>query len=446
MQEAIIHQSRVLRGSVQPPADKSIAQRAVLLAAIAEGETQLTPVTDAQDCQRAVAVARALGAKIVSTEQGLSVKGCGAAGLVRPKGVLDCGESGTTLRLCAGILAGQVFRATLSGDASLCRRPMGRIAEPLIQMGAMVKGERSIDGKKLFPPLEIEGRRPLRAIRYPLPVASAQVKSAVLMAGLYAEGITRVIEPVSTRDHTERLLLRFGATLECSGRQIDITGLGRTTLKSPGSLEIPGDISGAAFFAVAACGIEGSQVDLKRIGLNPTRVGLLRALERMGAALVWEEASSDDWEPLGDVRIRGSSLRPISIGPDDVPALIDELPVLLVAACRASGTSVFRGVGELRVKETDRIHSMVEGLTRLGARVEVNAEDTVRVTGGSLRGATVESYGDHRTAMALAVAGLFAEGTTRIRDVGCVAKSFPDFFELLKKLAGSATVMVKTVR
>jgi len=445
MQEAFIHQARVLQGSVQLPTDKSIAQRAVLLAAIAEGETLLTPVADAQDCQRAVAVARALGAKITSTEQGLSVKGCGAAGLVQPKGALDCGESGTTLRLSAGILAGQVFRATLSGDASLCRRPMGRIAEPLIQMGARVQGKRSGDGKKLFPPLEIEGRRPLRAIRYPLPVASAQVKSAVLMAGLYAEGITRVIEPVSTRDHTERLLLRFGAILQRSGRQIDVTGLGRMTLKSPGSLEIPGDISCAAYFAVAACGIEGSDVDLKRVGLNPTRVALLRALERMGADLVWDEAS-EVWEPWGDVRITGSSLRPISVAPDEVPALIDEIPVLLVAACRASGTSVFRGVGELRVKETDRIHSMLEGLTRLGARIEVSAEDTIRVTGGNLNGATVDSYGDHRTAMALAVAGLFAEGTTRIRDVGCVAKSFPGFFEALKNLTGSATVKVETAR
>jgi 3-phosphoshikimate 1-carboxyvinyltransferase len=423
--------------SVTP--DKSICHRVLLLAAVAGGQTEIRPWPEADDCQRTLELVRRLG---VSAEQGggaVRLRGF-ASGLLRPPdGELFCGESGTTLRLAAGLLAGQPFACRLSAGPSLSRRPMRRIAEPLARMGAAVDGASGGGGGERYPPLEVRGRRPLRAIRYEPPVASAQIKSAVLLAGLAADGPTTVVERSPTRDHTERMLRCFGASIRAEGRSITVEP---GPLASPGPLALPGDFSSAAFFLVAAACLPGSRVSVGGVSLNPTRTALLDALERMGAA-VERAVDADAWEPRGTVTVEARPLRAIALGPAEVPALIDELPILMAAAACARGTTSLRGLGELRVKETDRIRSMAEGLRAMGVEVRESAVDAVEIAGGRLQGAVVESAGDHRTAMSLAVAGLAAEGRTTIRGAECVRKSFPDFFERLGQLAGSTTV--KTV-
>ncbi len=435
--DAIIAQASVLRGTLSVPPDKAISHRAVLLAALAEGPTRLTPWPAADDCQRTLQVVQGLGVTVERTPREVLITGKGLGGLRPPRHPLDCGESGTAVRLAAGILSGQPFLSTLSAGPLLSRRPMRRVIEPLTQMGAQLKGASRVSGsQEVHPPLSVHGRRPLRAIRYEMQIASAQVKSAVLLAGLFADGRTSVVESQPTRDHTERMLRQFRVPVSRAG---DETLVEPGPLISPGTLTIPGDISSAAFFCGAAACVSGSRIMVRDVGLNPTRTGVLEVLRRMGA-LVEISNADDAWEPRGSLVVEARPLQAVTVEAHEVPAVIDELPILMVAAACAKGTTRFSGVGELRVKETDRIQSMVSGLQQLGVRIRQVASDAVEVEGGLLKGAVVESAGDHRTAMSLAVAGLIAQGRTVIRGADCVAKSFPEFFDLLQVLAGSSTV------
>ena len=437
MDIAIQPATAALRGVLTLPPDKAIAHRAILLAALAEGTTAIHPWPQADDCQRTAELIQEFGVQLRIESEAAIIEGMGAAGLSAPRRELFCGESGTTLRLAAGCLAGQPFTSRLTASPSLARRPMRRIAEPLTQMGARLEGvSPSEAGGEYYPPLTIHGRRPLRAICYEPRVPSAQVKSAVLLAGLFADGPTTVIEPRPTRDHTERMLERFGRTVHREGmaRRVE-----PGPLRAPGTVALPGDCSSAAFFAVAACCVPGSTVTLQDVGLNPTRTEWLTVLQRMGARLrVMRQR--DDGEPVGTIVAEFGQLQAVTLEPAEAPAVIDELPILMVAAACARGRSSFQGLAELRVKETDRIQSMIEGLQRLGARIRVVEPETVEIEGGVLRAAAVDSFSDHRTAMSLAVAALSAKGSTVIRGAECVAKSFPDFFERLAGLAGSSTV------
>ncbi len=439
--DAIVSRTESLHGTLTIPPDKAITHRALLVAAIAEGRTTIHPWPEAEDCRRTLELIQTLGVSATFTKSDmLQVDGCPSGGWRAPGQALSCGESGTTFRLAAGLLAGQPLTTQLAAGPALSHRPMRRIVEPLSHMGARITSlAESTRGEELYPPLLIAGKRPLRAIRYEMPVASAQVKSAVLLAGLFAEGPTTVIERVGTRDHTERMLRYFGSEVAVEGREITVQP---ARLTSPGTLEIPGDVSSAAFFIVAACCVPGSHLTLSEVGLNPTRTALLDILRRMGAA-IQITLREGLWEPRGTVMVEARPLRAIVLEAHEIPAVIDELPILMVAAACAQGTSQFRGVAELRVKETDRIQSMVNALTRLGARIRVVPPETVEIETSRLTGAVVDSAGDHRTAMSLAVAGLIAQGTTRVRDAGCVGKSFPGFFDYLTRITGSATV--KTV-
>jgi 3-phosphoshikimate 1-carboxyvinyltransferase len=438
--KALIRQASSFRGRLSVPPDKSIGQRAVLIAALAEGETELRPWPSGDDCRQALALIQHLGVRVSRSGDAVRITGRGREGLTAPTGELFCGESGTAFRLAAGVLAGQSFTSRLTAAPSLSRRPMRRVVEPLSQMGATFDAATPASGSsEWFPPLTIHGRRPLRPIRYELPVASAQVKSAVLFAGLAAEGPTVVVERRPTRDHTERMLRHFGVRVRRDGSDVILEP---GPLRTPGPTTLPGDWSSAAFFLAAALCLPDAEVTIEGVGLNPTRTGLLEVLRRMGGKLQ-AVVEGDLWEPRGLVTARAGTLRGLILEPDEAPALIDELPILMVAATQAEGKTSLRGVGELRVKETDRIQSMVEGLQRLGGRIRVAAPDTIEIEPSRLRGAEVDSRGDHRTAMSLAVAGLLAEGETVIRGAECVAKSFPEFFDALRSLAGSPTV--KTV-
>jgi 3-phosphoshikimate 1-carboxyvinyltransferase len=421
-----------LHGEAAVPGDKSISHRAALLGALAEGPTDVRGYLEAEDCLATLAAIEALGAEVTRKGPGeYRISGPGRLQLQEPGDVIDCGNSGTTARLLAGVLAGQPFCTVLTGDASLRRRPMGRVAEPLRRMGATILGRG--DGSRL--PLAIRGARPLAALDYVLPVASAQVKSAILLAGLAAEGPVSVTEPAPSRDHSERMLAQFGAMLERRGLTITLT---------PGPLRgapvvVPGDISSAAFLLVAGLIVPDSEVMVREVGLNPTRTGLLEALTAMGARLTMA-AASDDGEPRGAVTARTSTLGAGAVGGALVPRLIDEVPVLAVAAVLGRGRTVVTDAAELRVKESDRIAALVRELGRLGARLHEQPDGLVIDGGARLRGATVASGGDHRMAMALAVAGLVADGETVVEDVDCVATSFPGFADTLNALAGAPVV------
>ena len=440
--DVLMQSGAPIRGEECVPPDKAIGQRAILLAAVAEGATSIHPWPSGEDCRAARRLIQQLGVPVQPSASMVRIEGGGARALRPPLEDLACGESGTTFRLAAGLLAGQPWTTRLCAGPSLSRRPMKRIIEPLTRMGARIDAASGSSGSvECYPPLTIHGRVPLRAIRYPMPLASAQVKSAVLLAGLSADGPTTVIEPQPTRDHTERLLRACGMTVHSAGNEVTVEpGLPR----SPGAFEVPGDVSSAAFFLVGALCVPGSLITLRGVGLNPTRITYLDVLRRMGAAIeVSVETQARSWEPRGTLIARACSLQGVTIAAADVPGLIDELPILMVAASRARGVTRFEGVGELRVKETDRVQSMVAGLGRLGARIRVLDPETVEIAGGPLRGAEVESAGDHRTAMSLAIAGLAADGRTHVRGAECVAKSFPGFFDALRRVAGSTTV--KTV-
>jgi len=423
-----------LSGSLTPPGDKSISHRAALLGALAYGATEVHNFLEADDCLTTLKALSALGIEWSRKAAGhYQIHGAGGDGLREPEAILDCGNSGTTCRLLLGILAGQAFSACLTGDASLRRRPMARVTEPLSMMGARVIGR---EGSR-FLPLAIEGQRPLRAIRYRMPVASAQVKSALLLAGLFADGPVMVEEPAPSRDHTERTLRAFGA-------RVSVDRLVATVEASrlEGRLfSIPGDFSSAAFFLAAGALAPEGEMTVSRVGVNPTRTGCLDVLRAMGADVTVMKGE-EGWEPQAQLTVRPSALRGVTIGGEMLPRLIDEIPVLAVAMTQASGVSEIRDGAELRVKESDRIRALATELSRLGAKVE-EREDGLRIEGGRLRGGTVSSWGDHRMAMALVVAGLVAEGQTVVEGAECITISYPDFLSTLQGLSDRQCVRVE---
>lgn len=426
---------RRIVGEVRVPGDKSISHRALLLSALARGESVLQNLSPGADVRSTARCLRALGVSIGLDPEGngpegptARVRGRGLCGLSPPSVPLDAGNSGTTMRLLAGILAGQPFESVLTGDASLRRRPMGRIIEPLSQMGASIE---SAEGRA---PLHIRGGG-LKGIRYELPVPSAQVKSCVLLAGLFAEGLTTVIEPLPTRDHTERMLWQQGAPLERSGREIALRPCPELT---PLEMRVPGDLSSAAFWIAAATLLPGSELVVRDVGLNPTRTGFLTALQRMGARISTENLREEAGEPVGDLVVRGvEGLNAVEIAGAELPTLVDEVPLLAVVATRAEGTTVIRDAGELRVKETDRLRAVAENLRRMGARVEELADGLIVPGRQPLQGARLPGYGDHRIVMAFAIAGLIAQGETTLEGAEWVDISYPGFFEILPQVVGS---------
>jgi len=411
---------------IRVPGDKSIAHRALILAALAEGESLMTQVPEGKDVLATQSCLRALGVRISRSGGSARIAGKGLGAMRTPADSLDCANSGTTMRLLAGVLAGGAVNATLTGDDSLLRRPMSRVVEPLLAMGARI---RSHEGKG---PLHIEGT-PLTGSRHRLPVASAQAKSALLLAGLHAEGRTCVEEPVSTRDHTERLLRAMGATIRSGGLTVEVEH--QDAPLRPLQFTIPGDFSSAAFWFAAAAIRPGCSVRVHGVGLNPSRTAFLRMLEAMGSEVDVEVESVPTIEPAGSLSVTGRSLQALQVGAEDVAAAIDEIPILMVVATQAEGTTSIEGAGELRVKESDRIHSMTDGLRRMGASIEVLG-DSLLITGPTrLRSANVEAFGDHRVAMALAIAGLRAEGSSKINGAESADVSYPGFFRQLEVLA-----------
>jgi 3-phosphoshikimate 1-carboxyvinyltransferase len=423
----IIRPARTISGSLVVPGDKSISHRYAMLAALAEGPSDIAHFSAAADCRSTLGCLSRLGIDVEAKEDRVRINGAGLAGLRKSWRALDAGNSGTTMRLLAGILSGQEFRSTIDGDASLRRRPMRRVMDPLMKMGARIK---SREGG--LAPLVIEGTR-LSPIEYTLPVPSAQVKSAVLLAGLFADGVTSVIEPVRTRDHTELALAEFGARLDHDGRAIRIHGRPRLTGRA---LEVPGDLSSAVFFLTAAMVLPESSVVIHNVGLNPTRSAVLDVLGSMGAPVSLLSVRSSHGELVGDVSARHQILKGGIIEGDTIAQLIDELPAIAVLAPYTEQGIEIRNAAELRVKESDRIAALAENLRRMGAEVE-ELPDGLRVAGrsaGRLHGAEIDPHGDHRMAMAFAVAALGAEGDTVIRDAECAAVSFPDFYSTLERL------------
>lgn len=422
-----------LTGRIRVPGDKSISHRAVMLGAIADGVTQVSGFLEGADAISTMNVFRALGVSISGPHAGVvTVNGVGLHGLRAARSALDCGNAGTAMRLLMGLLAGQRFESTLVGDESLSKRPMRRVAEPLERMGARIETR---DGR---PPVRILPSAGLHGIRYAMPVASAQLKSALLLAGLYARGETTVIEPAPTRDHTERMLGGFGV-----GVTREVTSDGAAVMVRSGhalhatSIDVPADISSAAFFLVGASIADGSDLTLEHVGMNPTRTGIVEILRRMGADIEIHDERDVGGEPVADLRVRSAPLRGIDVPPELVPLAIDEFPALFVAACCAEGRTVVSGAAELRVKESDRIAVMSEGLAALGFDTQPTADGIVIDGRGSQRHVfgpgTVQAHGDHRIAMSLAIAALRASGTVRIDDTANVATSFPGFDEMARR-------------
>jgi 3-phosphoshikimate 1-carboxyvinyltransferase len=411
-----------LRGEITVPGDKSVSHRAIMLAAIAEGVSRVNGFLEGEDTRATARIFGQLGVRIEAPNASQRiVHGVGLHGLRGTSDPLDCGNAGTGMRLLAGLLAGQAFGSRLEGDASLSKRPMKRVIEPLGRMGARI--DASGDGR---PPLTIHSNNVLQGIDFKLPVASAQVKSAVLLAGLYARGETRVVEPHPTRDYTERMLQAFGWPIDFHAGQARLSGGHRLVATD---VDVPADFSSAAFFLVAASVIPGSELMLRRVGMNPRRTGLLAALRLMGADIVEENAAVQGGERVADLRVRHAALRGIAVPETLVPDMIDEFPALFAAAALADGTTTVTGAAELRVKESDRIATMAQGLRRLGADI-AEAPDGAVIVGGRLHGGDTDSHGDHRIAMSLAIAAQRASGVVRIADCDNVATSFPGFVDL----------------
>ena len=421
----LVEPGGALRGRLRAPGDKSISHRAIMLGALAEGVTTVTGFLEGEDCLATLRAFRAMGVRIDGPTQGrVTVHGVGLRGLRVPDEPLDMGNSGTSMRLMSGILAGQAFDTVLTGDASLTRRPMRRVTEPLAQMGARIESTQQGTA-----PLRIHGGQRLAGIDYPLPVASAQVKSCLLLAGLYAEGITRITEPAPTRDHTERMLEGFGYALRReSEHTVALTGGGRLTGTE---IDVPADISSAAFFLVGASLAPGSDVVLEHLGVNPTRTGVIDILRLMGANIEVLNPRRAGGEPVADLRVRHAPLRGARIPEALVPLAIDEFPALFIAAAGAEGVTVLTGAQELRVKESDRIQAMADGLNALGIAARPTSDGIV-IQGGALAGGTVDSHGDHRIAMSFAMAALRANGPISIRDCANVNTSFPGFVTLAR--------------
>jgi 3-phosphoshikimate 1-carboxyvinyltransferase len=431
-----IYPAKYLTGGLELPGDKSISHRYAMLAALAEGTSELRHFSGADDCHSTLDCMSALGAEVKIEKDTVRVAGHGHRGLKSTWRALDAGNSGTTMRLLAGILAGQEFSSKLTGDASLQKRPMKRVIAPLREMGADIRGR-----DDNFAPLEIRGAK-LKAIDYNMPVASAQVKSAVLLAGLFAEGETSVTEPARTRDHTELALQEFGAALEKHGRTIKIHSLGRGNGSGAGkltakSLDVPGDLSSAVFFLAAASLFPDSNVLIHNVGLNPTRTAILDLFASMGASIQILGLKSSHGEIVGDLSVKGAELKGGVISGEQIPLVIDELPMLAALGPFTQNGIEIRDAAELRVKESDRIAALAENLRRMGAAVE-ERPDGLKVEGrsaGKLRGAEIEPRGDHRIAMAFSIAALGAQGPTVIRDAACAAVSFPTFYAELNRLA-----------
>jgi 3-phosphoshikimate 1-carboxyvinyltransferase len=428
-QTVVVYPTTYVRGAVRPPGDKSISHRYALFAALAEGTSSLNGYSTGADCASTLNCLRALGVPIQVTHRDgaglhLRITGRGPRGLLAPADTLDAGNSGTTMRMLAGILSAQPFTSRIAGDASLSRRPMRRIIVPLERMGARIASE---DGR---PPLAIQGSTDLRAIDFHTDVPSAQVKSAVLLAGLHADGETRVAEAAQTRDHTERGLKAFGIDVHRDGLTVSVRGGQRA---QAATLNVPGDISSAAFWMVAAAALPDSKVEINDVGLNPTRTAIIDVLRRMGAQIDVDQGAGTATEPTGRVIVRHGDLRATVIAPAEVPGLIDELPVLAALATHGGDLDV-TGAQELRVKESDRITALADGLRSMGADID-EYPDGFHVHGNRrLRGGDVDARNDHRLAMAFAIAALGATGPTTIHDAGAAAVSYPEFFSVLESL------------
>jgi 3-phosphoshikimate 1-carboxyvinyltransferase len=437
---AVVRPVRRVLGTISVPGDKSVSHRAALLGALADGLTEVQGFLEGEDCLGTLRAVAALGAEVTRKGPGhFVIQGAGFDGLTEPGDVVDCGNSGTTARLLVGVLAGQPFATVLTGDESLRRRPMDRVMEPLSRMGARVIGRRG--GARL--PLAIAGARPLYPIRHVSPVASAQVKSAVLLAGLWASGPVSVVEPGRSRDHTERMLAAFGGDVQADGETVTVIPGRRLT----GRLcRVPGDMSSAAFFLVAGAAAADGAVTVRGVGVNPTRTGALEILEAMGAR-VRVAAREGDGEPVADLSVGPAHLRGTKVGGMLVPRAIDEMPILAVAAACAEGPSIVRDAAELRVKESDRIRAIASELGKMGVAIEERS-DGFHVAGrpsgagAPFRGARVSSWGDHRLAMALVIAGLLADGPTVVEGIDCIATSYPDFLATCRVLAGEDAVRV----
>lgn len=431
MAEIKVRQVEPFSAEITVPGDKSISHRAVMFAALSNGVCDVKGFLASEDCLATVNALRSMGIKIEElSEDSTHLRVYGNRGeFVEPKGPIDCGNSGTTMRLLSGILAAQPFSAELIGDASLSKRPMKRIAIPLEMMGAKIEGQ----GNRMTPPLRIQGTDNIKPTEYESPVASAQVKSAVLLAGMLGKGKTSVTEPSLSRDHTERMLDYLLVKLVREGNKVSIWG---DQIPESRDLVVPGDISSAAFWVAATAGFPGSRLLVNSVGLNRTRVGILDALIRMGAQ-IRERVDESGCEPMGSIEVKGGNLQGIEIGGDQIPTLIDEVPILAVAGAMAKGRTIIRDAAELRVKESDRISTVAENLRRMGVLVEEFADGMEIQGGAKLKGAVIESLGDHRIAMAFAIAGLRAKGETVIRGAECIETSYPGFSDELSQLLSS---------
>ena len=420
------------QGDLRVPGDKSMSHRSIMLGSLAEGMTEVTGFLEGEDSLATLQSFRDMGVQIEGPDQGrVVIHGVGLHGLKAPTKPLYLGNSGTSIRLLSGLLAGQSFDTELTGDASLSARPMGRVADPLRQMGAAIE---TAEGGR--PPLKIKGGQSLRPINYQMPMASAQVKSCVLLAGLYTEGQTSVVEPAPTRDHTERMLRGFGYDVITQGNKASLSGGG--SLKAS-RIDVPADISSAAFFMVAAAIVPGSDISLRHVGVNPTRVGVINILRQMGTSIELSNEIEVGGEPVADIRVRYGALKGIEIPEDQVPLAIDEFPVLFIAAACAQGTTVLTGAEELRVKESDRIQSMADGLITLGIDAQPTA-DGIRIVGGQIGSGEVQSHDDHRIAMAFTIAALRASGDIFVHEANNVATSFPNFVGLARQIGINLTV------
>jgi 3-phosphoshikimate 1-carboxyvinyltransferase len=439
-----LRKAKRLKGEIIPPSDKSISHRAVILSSLAKGKSIVRNFLRAEDTMSTLNAFRKLGVKIEEgrgqgvkgsrgqeKENDLIIHGKGLYGLKEPLDAIDCGNSGTTIRLLSGVLSGNPFLSVLTGDSSLRSRPMGRVITPLRQLGADIMAR---DNDR-YPPIAVRGRK-LKAIKYDMPVASAQVKSALLLAGLYADGETELSEPIKSRDHTERMLKSMGAGIEVDGLTIRVQGFKGSRVQglSPIDIIVPGDFSSAAFFIVAALLMPDSDITIKGVGINSTRTGLLDVLKSMGAEIELTNIR-DAGEPVADIHCKGGKgLKAVNITKEQIPALIDEFPILCIAATQADSVTTIRGAEELRVKESDRIKAMATEMIKMGVEAE-ELSDGISIKGNAnLKGASIDSYGDHRIAMAFSVAALIAKGTTTIKGTSAVNISFPKFFEILKGL------------
>ncbi len=425
MEKITIREGSPIKGIIRVPADKSISHRALILNALSKGKAKIENLLEAEDILRTVEILKSLGVEIHKDGKCWKVNGKGWEGLKEPQDILDAGNSGTTARLILGVLSSLPFFSVLTGDNSLRRRPMRRVVEPLRMMGASLWGRE--EGNYL--PIAVKGGN-LKPIHYALPVASAQVKSALILAALHTEGTSIIEEPLPSRDHTERMVNFLEGKVEREGKMLKVKGIQSWKGKS---MHIPGDISSAAYFISLALLKKGSQLIVEDVGLNPTRMGFLHLLKEMGGEISWE-IEEKEWEPRGKIEVKSSPLKSITVDREKIPLLIDEVPLLAVLATQAEGTTVIKGAEELRVKESDRISTICENLKKMGAKVE-EREDGMIIEGPTpLKGAKVKSFGDHRVAMSMAVAGWIARGETVIEDYECVNISFPSFFDALFSL------------